>query len=241
MSLSGSIQIANQDIFRTSTTKLHKLGTPGVSRDGRVFRYGLAGAVALSPGKLNTAPAVVANHQNIAVATAAAVGDQDINLTLGATATTANQYDDGYVVGYDVAGVGQALQINGTPVLASSASGRFLLSDPVAIALTTSSKVNLEQNPWSAQIVAPTSATGDLVTGVANVSVAAASYGWFQTRGHAAVLGNGSITKGTGLVQSATTAGAVDAEAAASVGQRVGLAVQTGASTKYNTVYLSID
>jgi hypothetical protein len=86
-----------------------------------------------------------------------------------------------------------------------------------------------------------TSATGDFVNGVTNVSLPAATYGWFQTRGPAAVLGNGTIAKGSGVVQGATTAGSVDIEAATTITQRVGFAAQTGTSTKYNTVYLTID
>jgi hypothetical protein len=237
----GSIQLSAQEINKVSSTKLHRLGTSGATRDGRCFRYGLAGAVALAPGKLNTTAAVVANHQNIAVAAAAAVGDTTLSVTVGATAVTAGDYDDGYVIGYDVAGVGQALQIGGTPAFSSGGTNVLNLSDPVATALTTSSKVNLEHNQWWSNIVAPSSSTGDFVTGVSNVTLPIANYGWFQTRGPAAVLGNGAITKGSGIIQSATTAGAVDIEAAATVGQRVGFAIQTGSTTKYNTVYLIID
>lgn len=237
----GPAQISQQEVNRVSPTKLMRLGSQGITADGRVFRYGLAGAVTLAAGKVNQTAAVVAAHQNILVQQAAAVSDMQINLTLGAAATTVGQYDDGYVVGYDVAGQGQTLRIQGTPVLASSASGTFLLADPVAQALTTSSRVNLEQNPWSNAIVAPTTLTGDFANGVSGVTIPAGSYGWFQTRGTAAVLGNGTIAKGNGLVSSVTTSGAVDAEGATVVTQRVGLAVQAGVSTKYNTVYLTID
>lgn len=241
MPFTGPAQISTQDVFRTSTTKLMPLGTQGVTRDGRVYRYGLAGGSTLAPGKINTTAAVVANHQNIAVQTAANVGDQQISVTVGATAVAVGEYDDGYVVGYDVSGVGQALRVSGTPAIASSGTGTLFLGDAVATAATTSGKVNLEHNQWWSAIVAPTSATGDFVNGVVNVSLASGSYGWFQTRGPAAVLGNGSITKGSGVVQGATTAGSVDIEAAATITQRVGFAVQTGTSTKYNTVYLTID
>lgn len=241
MAFTGTLELAGQDVFKTSTSKLHRLGTQGATRDGRLFRYGLAGGTTLAPGKLNTAAAVVANHQNIAVQTAAVVGDQTLAVTVGATAVTAGDYDDGYVIGYDASGVGQTLQIGGTPAIASSGTGTLNLTDSVAIAMTTSAKVNLEHNQWWQNIVAPTSATGDLVTGVTNVSLTNGTYGWFQTRGPAAVLTNGTIAKGSGVIQGATTAGSVDIEAAATITQRVGFAIQTGTSTKYSTVWLCID
>jgi hypothetical protein len=237
----GPIQLAAQEVFKTSTTKLHNLGAQGVTADGRVFRYALAGGVALAPGKLNQNPAVVANHQNVLVAVAPNVGDNALSVTLGATAMTAGQYDDGYVVGYDVAGFGQSLRIQGSPAINSSATGQLLLADPVVQALTTSSRVNLEQNPWSNSLVYATGATTQMGVGVALVSVPAGSYGWFQTRGTAAVLGNGTVAAGSGLVPGQTTAGSLDIEAAATVTQRVGIQQQAGASTKYNTVYLTID
>lgn len=241
MSFTGPLQLSTVEVYKTSATKLMPLGTQGATKDGRVFRYGLAGASTLAPGKINTTAAVVANHQNIAVQTATAVGDQQIAVTVGATAVAVGEYDDGYVIGYDASGVGQALRVAGTPSISSSGTGTLFLGDAVATAQTTSGKVNLEHNQWYSAIVAPSSSTGDFVNGVANVSIPAGSYGWFQTRGPAAVLGNGSITKGSGVIQSATTAGAVDIEAAATITQRVGFAIQTGTSTKYNTVYLAID
>lgn len=241
MGFTGTLQLSTQDIYKTSTSKLMRLGQQGATRDGRLFRYGLAGAVALSPGKLCQIPAVVANHQNVAVQTAAVVGDNNLSVTLGATATTAGQYDDGYVVGYDASGVGQTLQIQANSVAALSTTCVLSLFDAVAIAMSTSAKVNLELNPYSGALVYATGATTEFATGVPNVSIAAASYGWFQTRGPAAVLTNGTITKGSGVVPGQTTAGSVDIEGSGTITQRVGLQLQTGTSTKYSTTYLTVD
>lgn len=242
MAFTGTMQLSTQDVYRVSTTKLMPLGTQGATKDGRLFRYGLAGAVTLAPGKVNQIPAVVSTHQNIAVFAAAAVGDQQIQVTLGATnATTANQYDDGYVVVYDASGVGQTLRIAGTPILSASTSGPFPLGDPIATAITTSGKVNLEQNMWSAALVYATGATTLLCNGVVNVSLPATNYGWFQTRGTAAVLTNGTIAAGSGVVPGQTTAGSVDIETTSTLTQRIGLQQQTGTSTKYSTTYLTID
>lgn len=241
MTFTGPLQLSAQEIHKISPTKLLRLGTMGATRDGRIFRYGLAGAVTLAPGKLCQIPAVVANHQNIAVQTASVVGDMQLSVTLGATATTAAQYDDGYVVGYDASGVGQVQQIQANSVAALSTTCVLSLFDPVATAQTTSAKVNLELNPWSGTLVSTTADTTEFVIGVPLVSLTAANYGWFQTRGVAAVLTNGTITKGVGVIKSATTAGATDIEATGTITQRVGTQLQTGTSTKYSTTYLTID
>jgi hypothetical protein len=241
MSLTGPIQLAPQDVFKTSTSKLMRLGSQGITRDGRLFRYGLAGAVALSAGKLVQIPAVVANHQNLAVQTAAVVGDTTLLLTLGATAATQDQYADGYAVGYDVAGIGQCLNIQGNASAALSTTVSVFLADPVATAAATTGKFNLELNPYAGVLISTSGDTTEMVVGVPNVAIAAASYGWFQTRGVAAVLSNGTITKGAGVIKSATTAGATDIEATGTITQRVGTQLQTGTSTKYNTTYLTID
>lgn len=242
MAFTGPTQLSTQDIYKVSTTKLMPLGTQGATRDGRLFRYGLAGATTLAPGKVNQNAAVISTHQNIAVFAAAAVGDTVLQVTLGATnATTANQYDDGYIIGYDASGVGQSLRIAGTPVLSASTSGPFALGDPIATAMTTSAKVNLEQNLWSNALVYATGATTSFCNGVVNVSLPATNFGWFQTRGTAAVLTNGTIAAGSGLIPGQTTPGSVDIEVTGTITQRVGIAQQGGTSTKYSTTYLSID
>lgn len=240
MSATTTLQIFAQDVYNISSTKQHRLGQRAQTQDGKTFRYGLAGAADLAAGKLAQIPAVVSAHQNIAVAVATVVGDKKISVTLGATATTAGQYDEGYVIGYDVSGVGQSLQIAGTPAIALSTTGVLQLADPVSVAQTTSAKVNLELNPYSGAIISSSGDTTESVVGVPNVTITAAFYGWFQTTGIAAVLGNGTITKGAGMIKSATTAGAADIEAAATITSRIGVALQTGTSTKYNTVLLNV-
>lgn len=242
MAFTGFAQLSNQDVYRISATKLMRLGTLGTTRDGRMFRYTLAGAVTLAPGKLCQIPAVISTHQNIAVQTASLVGDNNLSVTLGATNnTTAGQYDDGYVVGYDASGVGQSLQIQANSVATAATTCVLALYDPVATAQSTSGKVNLELNPYSGALVSATSQTTEMATGVPNVSITAANYGWLQTRGVAAVLTNGSITKGSGVVPGQTTAGSVDIEATGTITQRVGTQLQTGTTTKYSTTYLTID
>lgn len=241
MGFSGTLEISSQELNRASTTKLHPLGTVGQTRDGRVFRYGQAGAVALAAGKLAQVPAVISAHQNVAVATAVVAGDKQINVTLGATAATADQYQDGLVLAYDASGVGQTALIATNPAIVLSTAGIFQTVDAFSLAISTSGKVNLSLNPYAGALVYATGATTEFATGVPITTLAISSYGWFQTKGLAAVLTNGTITKGAGVVPGQTTAGSVDIEATATITQRVGTQYETGTSTKYSTTYLCID
>lgn len=242
MPFTGPLQIELQDVRKTSTNKNHALGQVAFTKDGRQFRYGLAGAVALTAGQLVQIPAVVANHQAVAVFAAAASGTKKVTVTLGATAATQDQYADGFLIVRDTsaAGAGQAFPVVGNSVGASSGTCDVYLDESIQKALSTSSVANLEQSPFGGVLVSTTADTTERVVGVPQVDVPVANYGWFQTQGVAAVLGNGAITKGSGVIKSATTAGAVDIEGASTITQRVGMALQTGTTAKYNTTYLTI-
>lgn len=241
MAFSPLVQITQQELTRISSTKLMPLGTVGFDRTGAMFRYGQAGAVNLAGGKLVQVPAVVAAHQNIAVATAVVIGDRQINVTLGGTATSLDQYADGTLLVYDASGQGQRAVIATNPVIALSTSGFIYVEDAFAAAITTSGKVNLSLNPWAGALVYATGATTEFATGVPSVAITATNYGWFQTRGLAAVLTNGTITKGAGVIPGQTTAGSVDIETTGTITQRVGQQYETGTSTKYSTTFLGIE
>jgi hypothetical protein len=242
MSLSTQLQITAQDTYEVSTTKLHALGSRAVTADGRNYRYTLNGAVALAAGKIVVSPAAVANHTNIAVSAAAAAGSTQVTVTLGATLATQDQYADGYLAVVDVAGVGNVYKINGHPAAASAGSLTVNLGEGLAVALTTSSKVSLVNNPWGSVVVSPF-ATGvaQVAVGVPTTAVAAASYCWVQTGGIASVLSDGAITKGVGGIISDAVAGAVEIEVAATVAQRVGRAIEATVDTKYYPFLLEID
>lgn len=242
MSLNTNLILSAQDVYETSTTKLHALGTRAVADGGKIYRYALAGAVNLAAGKTVATPAKVANHTNIAVAAAAAVGSRSVSVTLGATAATADQYADGFLVVIDVAGVGTAYRITGHAAIASSGTGTIDLAENIATALTTSSKVSLVYNPWASVVVAPSaSGVSQVIAGVPNVAVTAASYFWAQTGGIASVLSDGIIAKGAGAIPSDAVDGAVETEVAGTVTQRVGVAPEATVDTKYYPILLSID
>ena len=97
MGLTIQQTVVEQDYHQISSTQQGTLGSRAVTKDGREFRYTLAGATALALGKLAQAPTLVANHQVVAIAAAVAVGATTVTATLGATAATADQYVGGYV------------------------------------------------------------------------------------------------------------------------------------------------
>jgi hypothetical protein len=235
------VSLTQQDARTVSATKLHDLGTVCETADGRVYRYAKAGASNLAAGLVNTGTARVTNHTINSVATAAAVGARSVNITLaGATATTLDQYADGYLTVIDSAGVGSAYRVEGNPVIASSGTGVVQLSEGIATALTTSSKVSLIYNPWDLTIV-QTGSVALPANGTNNVAVTAANYFWSQTAGIASVLSDGVITKGAGAILSDAVGGAVEIEAAASVNQRIGFAPDATVDAKYYPVYLTLE
>lgn len=236
------LTLSNQDVRMVSPTQLHKLGTIVETNDGRTFRYTQNGAVNLAGGLVTVTPAKVANHTNIAVAAAAAVGTRNVSVTVGATAVTQGQYDGGYLTVNDGVGIGLAYRISGTPVIGSAGTGTVTLEEPVVVALTTSSKVTLTPGPWSNAIVHPGSSAAFFCSGDTDVPVTAAYYYWSQTSGMTSTLSDGVIAKGAGAqLTTNAVAGAVITEGASTVVQRVATAVEATVDTKYYPVYLTLE
>jgi hypothetical protein len=244
MALSASMQITDQDARTPSTTKgSQRYGQTAATSDGRLFAYTANGSasLALAPGKLAQGAVSTANHINRTGVTAT-VGQQTVTFAVGATAVTANQYQDGYLVVNAGTGAGQALLISGNTSASSSGSPTVNLKDAFTTATAVAdSKFILHPNIWSAALIAASaSATSVLPVGVPMVSIPASNYGWFQIGGSAAVLANGTPALGSGVIPSATTDGAVDVELAASVTARVGIMMVTAVSTEYRPVFLTI-
>lgn len=236
--LTANPQTAAQSLMSDSSVQLHDLGAQMVGNDGRKFRYVGAGATALVPGKLQQGPAVVANHQNIAVAAAAAAAATSVTVTLGATAATANQYSGGLMFVNDEAGEGHTYKIKSHPAADASAALVVTLEDGIIVALTTSSQVSLWPNPYNGVIVHPATATNAAV-GVAIYPITALYYGWVQTAGPVACLNDAGTVVGLGVAPSAAVAGAVKTMAATL--SQVGYAQIAGVDTEYRPIYLTID
>lgn len=210
------------------------LGAKAFDAAGNAYRFCLAGATALVPGKLQQASAQVANHQNVTPA-AAAIGATSVTVTLGATAATANQYAGGWLLITVTPGQGYRYLIDSHPAANSGATLVLTLSDAIVVALTTSSRCDLIANPFSGVIVNPSTASSCPV-GVGVTAVTAAYYGWIQSAGVCNVLADGAVTVGTALAASNATAGAV--EALTGVQASVGTAIEDISTTEYGAVNL---
>lgn len=223
-----------QDLFSTSTVQEQDLGALATDQSGRQYRYVKAGAVALIPGTLLQASAEVTANQNLAVA-AAAIGDLAVVTTTTVT-VTANQYAGGWVVVTVTPGQGYQYRIASHPA-ATAAAVTLTLEDPIQVALTTSSRVDLVANVYAGVVINPTTATSTPVA-AAVYPIAISGYGWAQVGGVATILADGTVTVGTTVVASNGTAGAV--EAFTGVQAVVGLAVSGIATTEYGPIFLTI-
>lgn len=239
MSFSGPVQLFANDIRDTSSAALHPVGTLGITSDGRKYRYSKAGASDLAPGKLCVAATVVANHVNMAVAAAAAVGDKEVTVTLGATEATANQYAGGYLVINDAAGEGISYLISGHPAADASASLTIKLQEEVQVALTTSSEATLCKNPYDGAVISVTD-QADMAIGIPNVTIPDTEYGWIQTGGVCSALADEAFAVGAALTTGTSVAGALEAVDAAGE-QEVARALEVAVDTEYHLVNLQID
>lgn len=235
--LSAPGQISGQELFVQSTAAVHEIGELRVEKDGRKFRYVLAGE-ALVAGTLVQAPAEVTNHQNL-VSAITALGAKSATVTLGNTAATANQYAGGYFVVTIDPGEGYAYKIKSNPAADALATLALELEDPIQVALTATSRVDLVPNPWRNVVINPVTATAAVAGAVIDI-IASGSYGWVQTAGPAPVLiDDQTVTVGTNLAASNQTAGAVEPHTG--VQQIVGRALTGGATTDRVLIWLNLE
>jgi hypothetical protein len=238
--------LTESDIRTTTTTQLTTLGAIGRTNDERVFRYAQVGASSVGAGLLLITPAVVSNHTNINVAASSgtAAGINQIDVTIGATAATLDQYAEGYVVINNGTGKGSYYKLKGNTAATSSGTCTLYLYEPLsaAIANSSSTKVSLLANPWSGLIV-QTASPLSRCAGVTNIAIPANNYGWIQVIGYCSVLADGATTKGLGVKQSPNVAGAVTVATGAADADKqiVGYAPEALVDTEYRAVWLSIN
>jgi hypothetical protein len=239
---SSETQIAPRNLWSTSATQEAPLGARFTTKDGRTFRYCKAGATGLVVGNVIQAPAQITNHQQL-TPVAAAVDATTIVAALGATAATANQYAEGWAIIDTTPGEGFAYPISGHAAVASSGNITLKLQpdSPIQVALTTSSRVSLQANPYHGVIQSPVTTLTGAVVGVAVYHITAAHYGWIQTHGPGAVLIAGTPGVGLAVVVPATAAGAVVIDGAATATKVVGSMMVTGVDGKIQAVLLNIN
>jgi hypothetical protein len=233
---------ASRGGFSSSATQEHALGEYKESKDGRGFRYALAGAVALVAGNTLQTRVEEAEHDALVVVTGAA-GSTEITLTTEATtgALDANEYGNGLAIIDTTPGEGYSYGILSHPLVAAQTNGIIKLkpSDSIQVALSTASRVTLIFDPHSKVIQFPVTTATGVCVGVAIYPIAIAEYGWIQTHGNCGVLIAGTPAAGAQVTPVGATAGTVSIMS--STLQLVGHMAETGRTGKICPVFLNID
>lgn len=233
----GFPQLASQDVRKISTSKQHSLGTVGVTRDGRVYRYTRAGGTTLDPGKITVAATVDTNVTNKAVSAASAIGSFQVQFTAGST-VTADAYVDGTLNVNDATGEGITYLIAGHLTTAAQV---VTLAEPITVALVdATSEVTMTKNPWADTVISIADQL-DMPVGIPNVTITNAYYGWTQTRGVCAALADETLPVGSELVVGGSTVGAVEERDTDETKADVGIAIVAGVDTEYREIFLTID
>lgn len=219
------------------------------------------GAVALVAGNLIQSEAEVTAHHKLAItvptAYPATAGLKQIYVTNGSTVLGAGKFDGGICHISAGTGIGQSFTIASHGPAANA--GKFVvnLEDPITVALDTTSKVTLVQNPYKNVIINPTTATASPVgvslyalatstaatwnaTTGAKETAGVAQYGFIQTRGVVSCLVDSTVTNvGYPVGRSAATAGCVGVATLTTVGH-IGIAAQTLTSAEQGVIYLAL-
>jgi hypothetical protein len=213
MNLSNQdVQLA-QGMFVSSATQQHALGQRGYTQDGRVYRYAKAGAADLVAGHALQSPATTVGNLAKAINTTSAtgVGATSIKVTAGST-TAVGFYNEGYAMIASNAGAGLVYYINNQAAISTGATGEiffYVPEDALAVAVSAgSSTVSLFPSKYNGVVTFPTTATGVLV-GVAAYVITAGQFGWIQTWGPAACLGDDTTAIGAMVYVPAGTTGRV--------------------------------
>jgi len=188
MSLFGVPAIYGINPYSTDTRTVpeHNLGALGFTDDGRTYRYSQAAGTALVTANLQVAADIETQHEDLAVNTFA-VGDKTITVTLGSTAITGNEYQEGFVNVIDQLGEGIMYGIKSAPATALSTDVIILLDHPIVVAAEATTTVTLVRNKYRDIVISDTT-QADLPVGVTQVAWSANEFGFLQTGGFASIL-----------------------------------------------------
>lgn len=226
-----------QPVFSSSSSQLHPLGARAEDIFGREYRYCLVGGTSLVAGDAIQAAAQVAAHQD-RTPVAAAIDDRVIDISLGATAITANDYAGGIAVIDTTPGLGYSYPIKGHLAADSSATtfdSNLAEGWTIQVALTTTSRVSLYANPYSRVIQSPVTTLTNTPAGVAVYPITNAQYGWLGVHGHFGTLIQGTPGVGVAVGPPGSAAGAVAVNT--STNPIVGFMMDTGQDAKVEGVF----
>jgi hypothetical protein len=240
--LQGDIIALGGSSFTSKATPDHAVGTRGIDRQGRIYRYAKA-AELLVTGNVLQGPATVANHL-ANTPPAVAIGATSFTYTPGATLGTAGQYEGGILQVDTTPGNGFGYGIENHAAFASATAFTLFLEtgDPVQVALTTSSRVGLIPNVWNGVIQFPVTTATGTAAGIAVYPIAAGQYGWIGTWGPFPVLVAGTPALGAHVMTPSTAAGSVAVVTTTNlvVAQFLGTMMQVGVDGKNNAVMVKL-
>ena len=236
--------IPAQGILDMSTTQKYPLGTRYAKNDGRVFRYALAGAVALVAGDLIQSAilggaATTVQHDLTPVAVAK--GAYKVTVTVDTTDQAKDLYKNGWMAVTDgdaANAMGDLYLIKSHP--ASSTTVELTLYEPLKRAITTSSRISLLTNIYKSVIQAPVTTASGIIVGVAPTVVSIANYFWLQTWGIANVLTKTALVPGQNVQRDVVAAGAVGKAAVTLWAENIGMSGWTTDTTDSGFVFLTI-
>lgn len=215
-----------------------QLGAVGYDRLGNKYKFVKAGAVALVKANVIQSPASVANHKGMAVQTAVAIGDKQMYVTLGATATTANQYDGGRLIVDTGTGIGTQFTIKSHSVTAASGTALFKFEEASDVVIPTSATVTIIPSMYNGVIQSPTTRSGATV-GIAIAPIPAGYFGWLGVEGLFGVLCDATVGAiGDGISPSTTTAGTITKNV--TLLDNIGTFLTAGVSAKAHPQFIKI-
>ena len=245
--LTGNVQLYEGDIYTPHRYQMHPLGAVGQAENGDLYRYIYAGATSgtdVVAGNLYVGIAQTDNHRDMTVAVANVIGDTVVTLDLGATATTANEYDEGFLYFNDNSPEGEWYQIKSHEVSALSTECKFTLTRPLLTAtVVDSSQATITRNPYRLPAISQLITEKAVGVAVRDWDVSAyEQYGWLKTRGRACCLIDGSATTvGYTVCISNETNGAVGATAGDQTEKVIGQMLDTGTAGEFCPLELCID
>ena len=205
--------------FNNYDARRWPLGTRMILQDGRRFAFGAAGGTALVAGKVAQSPVPNANFDTLVLNVTGAVGDRQVGITTGATATS-SALDEGILITEAVAGDGEGRMYKideGVPVIGTSSDGNIPLaagSGLQTVITAAADTITIMNNPYEDIIIsgAPPAA---LILGVSTSPIPIDNWGWIQTWGPCAVLIDNTVIIGGRVSPSGTlgssVAGSVEA------------------------------
>lgn len=202
------------------------LGTRMMLPDGREFAHARMSATAGIAGNLYQGGNEAATTDSgldfdLALATAAAIGDRTISITMSATtAMTKTLFEDGYVWACDSTGEGQVFKIKDSATAAAGSTAIINLyeNDKVHTALlAASTQMGIHASEFDDLIKTTANTVGTCsLAGILPVAASANFYCWVQRRGVCAALTDGTLLIGSQVVPSDGLAGAVAPQKASS-------------------------